>query len=79
MLAFRIPAQSSALMLQDPCRPCSAEPYPAAPDLFLLQGARDYRNRLPPLHFRAASANEPVPYLAQPVFSSCTVPVVYYR
>ncbi|KAI7844598.1 hypothetical protein COHA_001838 [Chlorella ohadii] len=41
-------------------------------------GARDYRNRLPPLHFRAASANEPVPYLAQPVFSSCTVPVVYY-
>lgn len=44
-----------------------------------LQGAHEYRHRLPPLQFRASSADEATPYLAEPVFSSCTVPVVYYR
>lgn len=41
-------------------------------------GAREYRYRLPPLQSRASSADEATPYLAEPVFSSCTVPVVYY-
>ena len=45
----------------------------------LPQGAREYRYRLPPLQSRASSADEATPYLAEPVFSSCTVPVVYYR
>ena len=31
-----------------------------------------------PLAFRPASADEPLPYLADPAFSSCTVPVVHY-
>ncbi|PRW58044.1 hypothetical protein C2E21_3663 [Chlorella sorokiniana] len=41
-------------------------------------GAREYRYPLPPLQFRASSTDEALPYLAEPVFSSCTVPVVYY-
>ncbi|PRW57966.1 hypothetical protein C2E21_3662 [Chlorella sorokiniana] len=40
-------------------------------------GANDYSD-LPPLRFRAATTDEPMPYLSQPAFSSCTVPVVYY-
>lgn len=42
------------------------------------QGANEYHS-LPPLQFRVASTEEPAPYLQQPVFSSCTVPVIYYR
>ena len=43
-----------------------------------LQGAKDYHYGLPQLHARAASIAEPTPYLADPVFSSCTVPILYY-
>ncbi|KAL4424793.1 hypothetical protein ABPG77_000833 [Micractinium sp. CCAP 211/92] len=36
------------------------------------------RRRLLPMPTRPASALEPTPYLAQPAFSTCTVPVVLY-
>ncbi|KAL4437120.1 hypothetical protein ABPG75_004259 [Micractinium tetrahymenae] len=36
------------------------------------------RRRLLPMPTRPASALEPAPYLANPVFSTCTVPVVVY-
>ena len=42
------------------------------------QGANVYHS-LPPLQFRVASTEEPTPYLQEPVFSSCTVPVIHYR
>ena len=44
----------------------------------LVQSARDYRYALPPIRGRPASATEGVAYLADPVFSSCTVPIVWY-
>lgn len=34
--------------------------------------------RIPPLPLRPATAEEPVPYLQTPTFSSCTVPVLLY-
>jgi hypothetical protein len=42
------------------------------------QGEKDYHYSLPPIHVRPASADEAAPYLARPLFSSCTVPIVYY-
>lgn len=42
------------------------------------QLGRDYRYANPPIRVRPASAAEGTPYLAEPVFSSCTVPVVWY-
>lgn len=44
----------------------------------LLQSGRDYRYANPPLRVRPASDQEGAAYLAQPVFSSCTVPVLWY-
>ena len=43
----------------------------------LLQDARDYRYAHPPIRVRPASSQEGAAYLAQPVFSSCTVPIVW--
>lgn len=42
------------------------------------QLAKDFHYGLPQMHVRTASTAEPAPYLADPVFSSCTVPIVYY-
>lgn len=42
------------------------------------QGEKDYHYGLPSIHVRPASADEAAPYLALPLFSSCTVPIVYY-
>jgi hypothetical protein len=42
------------------------------------QGAVDYTRPLPPLEVRAAAENEPTPYLAEPVFSECTVPILWW-
>ncbi|PSC72728.1 hypothetical protein C2E20_3963 [Micractinium conductrix] len=42
------------------------------------EAARDYRYALPSIRVRPASAAEGAPYLAEPVFSDCTLPVVLY-
>lgn len=39
---------------------------------------KNIRAGLPKLHVRPATAREPRRYLAEPAFSSCTVPVVWY-
>ena len=41
------------------------------------QNARDYRYGHPPIHVRPASSQEGTAYLAQPAFSSCTVPIIW--
>ena len=43
-----------------------------------LQTVKDYMRVLKPIEFRPASADEAVPYLADPAFSSCTVPIIWY-
>ena len=41
------------------------------------QNARDYRYGHPPIRVRPASSQEGTAYLAQPAFSSCTVPIIW--
>ncbi len=45
--------------------------------LALSQNARDYRYGNPPIRVRPASSQEGAAYLAQPAFSSCTVPIIW--
>jgi hypothetical protein len=44
-----------------------------------LQNEKDYNYGLPAIRFRPSSVDEAPAYLADPVFSECTVPIVYYR
>ncbi|KAL4443683.1 hypothetical protein ABPG75_011420 [Micractinium tetrahymenae] len=46
--------------------------------LHRYSAARDYRYALAPTRVRPASASEGAPYLADPLFSECTIPVVWY-
>ena len=51
----------------------------AAAASLLPQERADQKVGLPPIHVRPASKQEPRAYLAEPAFSTCTVPVVYYQ
>lgn len=61
-------------------------PYMIEPDLMFKRyiflhrnsSGRDYRYALPPIKVRPASSQEGTAYLADPAFSACTVPIVWY-
>ena len=44
-----------------------------------MQNEKDYNYSLPAIRFRPSSVDEAPAYLADPLFSDCTVPIVYYR
>lgn len=71
------PAPALRAAQQRRCRAAERWRPSRAPQPAPTQAARDYRYANPPIRVRPASAAEGAAYLADPAFSSCTVPVVW--